>query len=141
MNQQKVRSFSLLMLAVMMCVVFLTGCAGQKLSPDFDEAAVRAAAENVISLINDQETDAIHALCTVQMGKALTDDVMKQIYEAIGEGGAFTEIKEMRLSGTTDKTSGEEYAVAVVLAQYEVKKFIFTISFTKQMKLAGLYYR
>ncbi len=95
----------------------------------------------MISLINDQETDAIHALCTVQMGKALTDDVMKQIYEAIGEGGAFTEIKEMRLSGTTDKTSGEEYAVAVVLAQYEVKKFIFTISFTKQMKLAGLYYR
>lgn len=141
MNQSKVRSFNVMLLAVLMCFAFLSGCTGQKLSPDFDEASVRAAVENVINLINDQKTDELLSLCTVQMRTALTDEVMKQIYEAIGEGGAFSEIKDMRISGSTDRASGEEYAVAVVLAQYEIKKFTFTISFTKQMKLAGLYYK
>ena len=141
MNQSKVRSFNVMLLAALMCFVFLSGCTGQKLSTDFDEASVRAAVENVINLINDQKTDELLSLCTVQMRTALTDEVMKQIYEAIGEGGAFSEIKDMRISGSTDRASGEEYAVAVVLAQYEIKKFTFTISFTKQMKLAGLYYK
>ena len=46
-------------------------------------------------------------------------------------------------AGSTVPTAAivDAVAVAVVLAKYEVKKFIFTISFTKQMKLAGLYYR
>jgi predicted methyltransferase len=141
MTQTKIKYLTTVLLSAIVCSILLTGCAGQKLSPDFDEAAVRAAAENVITVINDQQTDGLHALCTVQMRTALTDDVMKQIYEAIGEGGTFTEIEDMRVTGSTDKASGEEYAVVIAIARYELKKITFTISFTKQMKLAGLYYR
>ncbi|MDW7656664.1 MAG: DUF3887 domain-containing protein [Bacillota bacterium] len=141
MNQFKLKTLRAVLLVAIISFALLSGCTGQKLSPDFDEAAVRAAAENVINLINEQQTDALQALCTVQMRTALTDDVMKQIYEAIGEGGAFEEIENMHISGSIDKTSGEEYAVVIANTRYEIKKFIFTISFTKQMKLAGLYYK
>lgn len=128
-------------LAAVMCFVLLTGCIGQELSGDFNEEEVRKAAENVIILINDQDSEGIRELCTVRMREALTDDVLDQIYEAIGEGGQFENIEDMSVAGTTDSQSGEEFAVVVARAKYEIKTFTFTISFTKQMKLAGLYYR
>jgi len=128
-------------LAAVMCFALLTGCIGQELSGDFNEEEVRNAAGNVITLINDQDSEGLRELCTVRMREALTDDVLKQIYEAIGEGGQFETIEDMSVAGTTDSSSGEEFAVVVARAKYEIKTFTFTISFTKQMKLAGLYYR
>jgi len=128
-------------LAVVMCFTLLTGCIGQELSGDFNEEEVRKAAENVITLINDQDSEGIRELCTVRMREALTDDVLTLIYEAISEGGQFEKVEDMSVAGTTDSSSGEEFAVVVAKAKYEIKTFTFTISFTKQMKLAGLYYR
>ncbi len=128
-------------LAVVMCCALLAGCVGQELSGDFNEEEVKNATEHVITLINDQDSAGLRELCTVRMREALTDDVLKQIYEAIGEGGQYENIEDMSVAGTTDASSGEEFAVVVAKANYEIKTFTFTISFTKQMKLAGLYYR
>ena len=128
-------------LAAVMCFALLAGCTGQELSGDFNKEEVRKATENVITLINDQDSAGIRELSTVRMRGALTDDVLGQIYEAIGEGGQFETIEDMSMAGTTDTSSGEEFAVVVAKAKYEIKTFTFTISFTKQMKLAGLYYR
>lgn len=135
------KALSILVCAVLMCSILLSGCAGQKLSSDFNEDDVKQAAENVITLINSGDTEAFKELCTVKMKEAMTDDVMKQIYDAIGEGGEFNEIEEMSVAGAKDKASEEEFAVVVARAKYEIKTFVFTISFTKQMKLAGLYYK
>jgi len=128
-------------LAVVLCFALLTGCVGQELSGDFNEEEVRKAAENVIMLINNQDSEGLRELSTVQMRAALTDDVLEQIYEAMSEGGQFENVEDMSVAGTTDTSSGEEFAVVVARAQYEIKTFTFTISFTRQMKLAGLYYR
>jgi len=128
-------------LAAVLCFALLTGCVGQQLSGDFNESEVRNAAENVITLINNQDSEGLRDLCTVRMREALNDDVLNQVYEAIGEGGRFEKIEAVSVAGTTDASSGEEFAVVVARAKYEIKTFTFTISFTKQMKLAGLYYR
>jgi len=128
-------------LAAVLCFAVLAGCVGQELSGDFNEEEVKKAAENVIMLINNQDSEGIRELSTVQMRAALTDDVLEQIYEAMSEGGQFENVEDMSVAGTTDTSSGEEFAVVVARAQYEIKTFTFTISFTRQMKLAGLYYR
>ena len=128
-------------LAAVLCFAVLAGCIGQELSGDFNEEEVRKAAENVIMLINNQDSEGLRELSTVQMRAALTDDVLEQIYEAMSEGGQFENVEDMSVAGTTDKSSGEEFAVVVARADYEIKTFTFTISFTRQMKLAGLYYR
>lgn len=141
MKKSTFRSKGTAILAAAICLVLLTGCGSTKLSEDFKEDEVKSAAENVITLVNSQDTDGLKAICTVQMRDALTDDVMKQIYEAIGEGGTFVEVSNISVAGSTDKTSGEDYAVVVVKAKYEIRSFTYTISFTKQMKLAGLYYK
>ncbi|MFY9174372.1 MAG: DUF3887 domain-containing protein [Peptococcia bacterium] len=135
------KALSRLVFVAMLCVALLTSCGSQKLSEDFNEDEVRSAAENVIALINNQDSEGLKEICTVQMKQALTDDVLEQIFEAIAEGGEFQEVTEMSLGGTKDKASEEEFAVVIAKAKYEIKTFTYTISFTKQMKLAGLYYR
>jgi len=130
-----------IVLTSVICLTLLSGCTGTKLSEDFDEDKVKSAAENVIGLVNSQDAEGLREICTVQMRDALTDDVMSEIYEAIGEGGTYEEVSNISVSGSTDRASGEEFAVVVVKAKYEIKTFTYTISFTKQMKLAGLYYK
>jgi hypothetical protein len=141
MNRSITRRIGIAMLFLVMTVAMLTGCGGQKLSDDFDVDDVKAAAENVITILNRQDSDALLELCTVQMREALTEDVLRKVYEGIGEGGTYIGIEDIRVGGITSKQSEEEFAVVVAKAKYEIKKFTYTITFTKQMKLAGLYYR
>lgn len=131
----------LILIAIVVFMFIAAGCASQMLSDDFDEAEVKAAAENVISLINSKDSQSLKELCTVQMKAALTDDLLEQLYEAIGEGGAFIEVEQMSVTAMTDEASEEVYAVVIARAKYDIKTFVYTISFTKQVKLAGLYYR
>lgn len=139
MKKSVLRSLSIIGCAILTFSVLLSGCGGQKLSSDFNEDDVKQAGENVIALINSRDTEAFRELCTVKMKEAMTDDLMKQIYDSIGEGGTFVEIEEMSVAGAKDRASEEEFAVVVARAKYELKTFVFTITFTKQMKLAGLY--
>jgi hypothetical protein len=124
-----------------LCIVFLAGCTSPKLSSAFDEAEVKQAAENVIDLLNRQDSAGLRELFTAQMDAAITDEVLSQIYAALAEGGAFESIADMSVAGSTDQSSGAEYAVVVAQAKYELRSFVYTISFDKQMQLAGLYYK
>ncbi|MDD3932005.1 MAG: DUF3887 domain-containing protein [Eubacteriales bacterium] len=131
----------IVILTFLLISTLLTSCMSQTLSTHFVETDVEAEVRDVIDLINAQDTTGLRERCTVQLREALTDEVMAQIYEAIGEGGAFDSIQSISIGGRTDKATGEEFAVAVVNARYEIRRFVFTISLTRQMKLAGLYYK
>jgi predicted extracellular nuclease len=125
----------------MLCITFLIGCASSNLADDFDEEEVKKATEEIISFVNNQDTMAILEISNVAMKDALDEETMQLVYEAIAEGGEFKEIKEITVVGQKDKQSEEEFAVAVAKAKYENKTFIYTISFTRQMKLAGLFFK
>lgn len=141
MNKSTYIAKSTIVLSVVICLSLMAGCISTKLSEDFDEDEVKSAAENVIVLVNSQDSEGIKEICTVQMRDALTDEVIAEIYEAIGEGGTFEQVSDMTVAGSTDQSSGEEYAMVIVKAKYKIRTFTYTISFTKQMKLAGLYYK
>lgn len=141
MKKSILKSFSILALVFVLCLSFLSGCSSQKLSSDFNEDEVKKATENLIALINAKDSEGIKGLCNVQMKELLTDDVFKKIFEAIDEGGDFQEMGDISIGGSKDKSSEEEFAVVVAKAKYEIKTFTFTITFTKQMKIAGLYYK
>jgi len=137
----RVKSVSVYVLIFVISAALLAGCSGKQLSNDFNETEVKKAAENVIFLVNKQDSAGLREICTVQTRDALTDDVLKQVYASIAEGGQFLRIEEMKAAGSTNQTSKEEYAVVVAKANYELKNFTYTITFTKQMKVAGLYYK
>ena len=128
-------------LFVAICFALLTGCMKSSLPDSFSEEEVKSSAEEVITILNKKDSEALLNMSTVQMKNALTDDVLEGIYEAIGEGGEFKNIEDMSVGGSKDKASEEEFAVTVTKAKYENKTFTYTISFTKQMKIAGLFYK
>ena len=122
-------------------LALLTACISPSLSEDFDEDEVKRAAEEVISYINNEDGESLLEISTVALKNALTDELLEEIFEAISEGGEFLEIEEISVGGSKDKETEEEYAVAVAKAKYEHKNFTYTLSFTKQMKLAGIFYK
>ena len=132
---------TIFLLATILSVVFLSACGAPELSADYNEAEVKTAAENVVTLLNAQDSEGLRALFTEQMNTAITDDVFVQIYAAIEGGGTFESIESVNVVGSTDKSTGEEFATAVAIAKYENKSFTYTITFNKQMQLAGLYYK
>lgn len=140
MKNTAFRSIGILALIVLLSISFLCGCS-QKLSSNFDEEEVKKATENVISLLNDRDSDGVKELCTVQLKDLLTDDTFTKIYESLDEGGNFQDMGDISIGGATDKSSEEEFAVVVAKGKYEIRTFTFTLTFTKQMKLAGLYYK
>jgi hypothetical protein len=141
MNKSRINLLYFSVFLAIMSVLSLTGCSGNQLSSDFNEEDVKKAAENVILLINNEDSESLREIFNTPLNEALTDDVLKQVYDAIRAGGQFEKIESMSTLGTTDKTSNEEYAVVVAAAKYELKTFTYTLSFDKEMKLAGLYYK
>lgn len=123
------------------CFVILSGCSGQSLSDDFDEEAVKNQAKEVIMMINNKNSEDLMDISTVQMKEALTPETVNTIFAAIDEGGEFIDFEDISVGGQKDESSDEEFAVVVVNTNYDIKNFTYTISFTKQMKMAGLYYK
>lgn len=141
MKKAILKTLTIILLSTILSMLLLTACSAQALSADFNEEDVKFLAQDVVSLLNAQDSEGLRSLFTEQMNNAITDDVFVQIYAAIEGGGKFEAIDNIIVVGSTDKSTGEEFATAVVNAKYENQTFTYTISFNKQMQLAGLYYR
>lgn len=141
MNTFKIQLFVTLAFTTILSAILLTTCSAPALSADFNENEVKLLSQDVVSLLNAQDSKGLRAIFTEQMNTAITDDVFVQIYAAIEGGGKFEVIDNITVVGSTDKSTGEEFATAVVTAKYENKSFTYTITFNKKMQLAGLYYR
>ncbi len=115
----------------------LLGSCAAKLPEGFDEAEVQAAAENVIDLLNKRDAEGLSALMTEEMKAVLTEDIQAQIFDLIEQSGAFQEISDLKMSGSTQ--NGITYAAVAAKAKYENRDITYTISFDQDMKLAGLY--
>ena len=129
------RVFTFVLLAVL-TLGALSGCAA-KLPEGFDEAEVKAAAENVIDLLNKSDSEGLTELMSDDMKALLTDDVQSQIFALVKDSGAFQEISDLKMTGATE--NGITFAAVVAQAKYANREITYTISFDKDMKLAGLY--
>ncbi len=141
LHSKKLAKRALPLFTVVLMIAFATGCGAPKLSAKFDEEAVKQKAQDVIALLNAQDSAGIRELSVQVLKDALTDDTFAQIYAALGEGGAFVEVTNLTAYGSTDKSTGVEYAVVQAQAKYEKRSFTYTISFDTDMNLAGIYYK
>lgn len=132
----------LLTMALIFCVGLITGCNGsQKLSNDFDAQAVKDKAEEVINVINDGNYEELaNDYFTAQMKAVLpADKLISDIKPVIEELGKFQSFDKEAVTGSTDKDTDQEFAVAVIKVKYENRSAQYTISFDKKMRVAGFY--
>ncbi len=125
----------IIMVLAMAAALSLIGCSGTKLSGDFDEEKVKAAAQEAIDHLVAGEYEACVSLMDEEMQAAISAANMEAMNE---QKGAFQEYKSCSVVGQKDK-DGTEYAVAVVIAAFEKGNLTFTVSFDKEMKMHGFW--
>lgn len=138
---KKIKSRVSFVLLIILSLVLLTGCTTLELSEDFNESEVEAVAKKVFNIINDRDTEALKEIANPDMKKALTDEVMEEIYEILDEAGEFEEITEIKINGQDDDETGEQYAEAVMKTKYELGKPFYNFTFNKDMELSGLFFK
>ncbi len=138
----KTRYFTGIILLAVLLAEVLTACAGsRKLSDKFDEAEVKAAAEEVIEILNEGDVDTLvdEKWNTVMKSMVGKDVLTGEILPIVEELGAFEAFDKEAVTGNTDQDTDQEYAVAVIKVQYEKRKAQFTISFDEDMKVGGFF--
>ena len=129
----------IIMVLAMAAALSLIGCSGTKLSGDFDEEKVKAAAQEAIDHLVAGEYEACVSLMDEEMQAAISAEVLAANMEAMNEQkGAFQEYKSSSVVGQKDK-DGAECAVAVIVAAFEKGTATFTMSYNKEMEMIGFW--
>lgn len=107
-------------------------------SESFSAAEVRAKAEYIIEALNDKEYDVVDS----NMSKILKDvmaarDLEKYMDDLCSDWGEFKAFGNCYITEVEQR--GENFAMAQLNASYENISVTFTLTFDKDMKLAGIY--
>lgn len=137
--KQNVRRVTVVLL-VLALSFGLFACGGSSLPEGFVQDDVGTSAEEVVGLATMGDYDSIVGLMRADMQGTITADQLREGWASIYEkAGAFVSVTKTTFSGTTDKTTGEEYAVAQVSVKHENANLVYTLSFDKDLALVGLY--
>lgn len=134
---KKRNRFFVLLLGVLM--LFMTGCTSE-VSAKFEESKVEEKAEKMAELSCTGEiSEAYRMLGEMIKAQVSEEQIRAGIEGTIEPLGAFEKIIGTNVSGQKDKNTGTEYALAIVMAQFEEGKAQFTISFDTKMNCVGFY--
>lgn len=105
----------------------------------FNKSTVVTQADKIIDLLNKNDYDTINnQYSDAKMKVALKASVIMDNKDKIGKD--WGEFKSFTSEYTAEVIQmGKKYAVAQITALYENRSVTYTISFDKDMKLAGLY--
>lgn len=118
----------------------LAACSSSKLADIYKEDDVVSKAKTVVETINTQDYDSVVAFVRSDLQAQLTADTLKTAWKTqLDESGAFKEYKSVVTYGQKSKSTGEDYAVCVLVCTYENATRTFTLSFDKDLSVVGMY--
>ncbi|GKV69749.1 hypothetical protein NCCP2716_22470 [Sporosarcina sp. NCCP-2716] len=118
---------------VLLAAVMLLGACGDKKVEGETADRFIQDAEQVVTLLNDGDTEGVHGMLDATMKEQLTADQLDEVVGIIKESGEYEQV---------DKSSVEkkdEYYTTVLVVKYSEQKRVFTITFNEQDEVAGLY--
>ena len=129
------RSLSLA-LCLILSLALLAGCGAAPLPDGLTQESVTDAAAQTVAQLNDEDYDALFAGMTEEMTSAMTAEDLAAVWQPVLEAaGAFDSITKTTVGGK------DGYGVAVVQAKYENAAVTFTLSYTPEGKLGGLFFK
>jgi hypothetical protein len=136
MKKIVIYSFGIILIAGL-----LASCSGNKLAESFDEETVISAAEEMVALMNEADYETItNEKVREDLREALSVKVLENAAGIIlNNTGNFDSFQKKTVVGQKDKSTGEDYAVAILVTKYEKKRVIYTISFNTDMQVIGFY--
>lgn len=124
----------ILSFALCCCILLISGGCSSSDEPTttYDEAAVLKKSEEIVKMVNDGKYEDMLKDATKEM-QGLTPDKLKESIDGVGQKGNFKEFKDHEM------VTKDGFAVMGIIASYENMKIQYTLSFDKDMKLAGFY--
>ncbi len=123
--------------AVVICLV--CSCGARPLPGGFDEAEVKAKAEQIARLLSNGDFEAVAAEFSPIMAERLD---AKALEDALGpvlkERGALDKVTSAAVTGMNDETIGD-YAAAVLVCRHQNGKTTYTVSIDSEGRICGLY--
>lgn len=124
----------------LLLALLLSGCSkGGELPECFDAEEVKAAAKQAVSYVHSEDYEAFRDMFAEEYQEDITEELFAKIIEDVGKSGEFKEFGNIAVFGQTDKETGENYAGAILIAEYENGRMEYRIGFMEGMKLIQFY--
>lgn len=120
----------------LLAAALLCSCGTASLPEGMTQESVTDAAATTIAQLNGKEYDALFDNMTDEMTAAMTPDDLAAVWEPVLDAaGAFDAIEKTTVGGK------DGYGVAVVQAKYANASITFTLSYTPDGALGGLFFK
>ena len=130
------RKLKRFMAIILVAVITLTFAACGTFKYDKDAAVKKA--ESVADVANTKDYQAVYDLLPKSMQAGTSADKLKSDWDPmLAPAGAFKEYKSCDTASMTQ--NGVKYIVTIVTCKFENSTLIYTISFTTDMEIAGLF--
>lgn len=126
-------------LAIIIALVLKTK-GSMKLADTFDEGVVIKKAQEATDYLIAGDYESDRAMMTKELQDLITAETLKTNMEALNkETGVFKEYKNTAVIGQKDSSTGEDMAIAIVVATFEKRAVTYTITFNTEMQIIGFY--
>ena len=124
--------------AILVGAIFLLSCAGcsqQPVPEGMNKERVLEAGSRVAELLGTGKVEEIYQMLRPDVAKSLT---VEDVASLMPDSGEWIGVTGGDVIGQTNEASGESYAMAILICQFEKGKVTISASFDLQMNLIGL---
>lgn len=132
------KKFKILTLTALVLLLVACGSKTKKMS-DEDFNKYEKEAQAAISLVNERKTDEFIDLTEKSMG--FKKEILEEAYKNLDENGKFVEFGDAKGIYEEDKNSGSTYSTILQKVKYENKDVLFRVSFNKDDKIVGIFFK
>ena len=132
------KKFKILTLTALVLLLVACGSNTKKMS-DEDFNKYQKEAQAAISLVNERKTDEFIDLTEKSLG--FKKEILEEAYKNLDENGKFVEFGDAKGIYEEDKNSGTSYSTILQKVKYEKKDVLFRVSFNKDDKIVGIFFK
>lgn len=132
------KKFKILTLTAIVLLLVACGSKTKKMS-DEDFSKYQKKSQAAISLVNERKTDEFIDLTEKSLG--FKKEILEEAYKNLDENGKFVEFGDAKGIYEEDKNSGSTYSTILQKVKYEKKDVLFRVSFNKDDKIVGIFFK
>ena len=130
MKKIKIYFTSVLLLTT---ILFLFSGCGSKLPDSFKESDVEEQSKQDIELAQSNQYDSWKSRFVEELQPNLTHEIYDSYLQTLNEKGAFKGFGKCAVTG--QEKDGNQYAIVLIIAEYENGNLQYTISYDTQMHM------
>lgn len=132
------KKFKILTLTAIVLLLVACGSKTKKMS-DEDFNKYQKKSQAAISLVNERKTDEFIDFTEKSLG--FKKEILEEAYKNLDENGKFVEFGDAKGIYEEDKNSGSTYSTILQKVKYEKKDVLFRVSFNKDDKIVGIFFK